>query len=576
MNNQQIADVFDRIASLMEIKGEVIFKIRAYQRASESLRGLAEDAAALAARGELTSVPGIGKAISDKIAELLASGRLEFLQRLEEEVPPSLLEMLRVSGVGPKKAALFWKEAGLLTLADLEAAARAGKIRGLPGLGEKSEAAILAGIASLAQRSNRMSLGKAYAIGQRWLAWLREQPGVLRAETAGSLRRMKETVGDLDLVCASLEPAGLMAAFAGHSEVQRILGRGENKSSVELIDGTRIQLWSQPPECFGALWMYATGSKEHNVRVRELAQRKNLSLSERGLLDEQGGLQQSPNEEDIYAALGLDWVPPELREDRGEIDEAAARRLPRLITTADIRMELHCHSTWSDGTASIEEMARAAIARGYRVLAVTDHSSYLGITGGMNPQDLPRQRAELNEVQRRLGDQIHLLQGAEVDIRSDGTLDYPDDALASLDLVIASLHASLRQPREQITRRLLNAIENPHVDIIAHPTGRLLPDRAGADLDWQAVYAALQRHGTAIEINADPQRLDSDDVHTRHAASLGIPVAINTDAHAPAGFSNILFGVSVARRAGLEASAVLNTWQPERLLSWLAARSPSA
>lgn len=572
MTNQQIADVFDRIANLMEIKGEVVFKIRAYQRAAESLRGLPEDVSALAARGELTSVPGIGKAIADKITELLAGGRLEFLERLEEEVPSSLLEMLRVPGVGPKKVTLFWKEAGLLNLADLETAARSGKLRGLPGLGEKSETAILAGIASLAQRSNRMTLGKAYTIGQRWLTWLRTQPGVQRAETAGSLRRMKETVGDLDLVTATLEPSVLMAAFTSHPEVQRILGHGENKSSVELQDGTRIQLWAQPPECFGALWMYATGSKEHNVRIRELAQRKSLSLSERGLLDEQGSLIRYPNEEEVYAVLGLDWVPPELREDRGEVDAATARSLPRLITTADIRMELHSHSTWSDGAASIEEMARAAIARGYHVLAVTDHSSYLGITGGMEPQDLPRQRAEIDQVQERLGSQIRLLQGAEVDIRADGTLDYPDEALASLDIVVASLHASLRQPREQITRRLLNAIENPHVDIIAHPTGRLLPERAGADLDWQAVYAALQQHGTAIEINADPQRLDSDDVHTRHAVSLGIPITINTDAHAPASFNNIFFGVSVARRAGLEAGTILNTWEPDRLTAWLSSR----
>jgi DNA polymerase (family X) len=341
---------------------------------------------------------------------------------------------------------------------------------------------------------------------------------------------------------------------------------------VELQDGTRIQLWAQPPDCFGALWMYATGSKEHNVRLRELAQRKNLSLSERGLLDESGSLVRYPEEEQVYAALGLDWVAPELREDRGEIDAALNHKLPILVTTADIRMELHSHSKWSDGACSIEEMARAAIAKGYSILAITDHSSYLGITGGMNPEDLPRQRAEIDQVQALLGEQIRLLQGAEVDIRADGTLDYPDEALASLDIVIASLHASLRQPREQITRRLLNAIENPYIDIIAHPTGRLLPDRSGADLDWALIYPAAVEHGTALEINAAPERLDCDDVHTRHAVSLGIPITINTDAHAPAHFENIRFGVSVARRAGLEAQSVLNTWEPERFLAWLAGR----
>ncbi len=569
LTNIEIAEVFERIANLMEIKGELVFKVRAYQRAAESLRDLPEEAAALDARGELPNVPGIGKAITEKIQELLSTGKLEFLNRLEEEVPPSLLDLLRVSGVGPKKVALFWKELGLLTLTDLEAAAKAGKIATLPGMGAKTEANILAGIAGLAARGSRMSLGKAYTAGQRWLAWLREFPGVQRAEAAGSLRRFKETVGDLDLVVACADSPALMAAFTSHPNVVRVLGQGENKSSVELHDGLRIQLWAQPPESFGALWMYATGSKDHNVRLRELAQRRKLSLSERGLTDEAGNLLRYPTEEEVYTALGLDWVPPELREDRGEIDAALNHRLPRLIETSDLRAELHSHSTWSDGLLSIEDMALAAIQRGHKVLAVTDHSSYLGITRGMKPEDLPRQRAEIEAARKRLGDRILILHGAEVDIRADGVLDYPDEALAQLDIVIASLHASLRQPREQITARLLNAIHNPHVDIIAHPTGRLLPDRAGADLDWQAVFQAVQECGTSLEINAAPQRLDTDDIHTRHAVSLGIPITINTDAHSAADLDQAFYGVSVARRAGLEKDAVINTWESERIMAWL-------
>lgn len=569
MTNEELAAVFERIATLMEIKGELIFKIRAYQRAAESLRGLAEDAAVLAGRGELTAVPGIGKAIAEKIQEINRTGRLEFLQRLEEEIPPSLLEMLRVPGVGPKKAAMFWKQAGLLNLADLQKAAAEGRLRRLPGMGEKSEKAILAGIADLSQRGNRMSLGKAYEIGRRWLAWLRAQPGVERAETAGSLRRWKETVGDLDLVAAARETGPLMSAFTAQPEVRRVLGQGENKSSVELRDGTRIQLWAQPPESFGALWMYATGSKEHNVRLRELAQRKGLSLNERGLVNQDGQLRRFAAEEDVYAELGLAWVPPELREDRGEVDAAAAGQLPSLLRREDIRMELHTHSTWSDGAADIETMARAALERGYRVLAITDHSGYLGITGGMRAEDLPRQRAEIERARTRLGERILILHGAEVDIRADGSLDYPDEALASLDLVIASLHASLRQPREQVTMRLLSAIRNPHVDLIAHPSGRLLPDRGGADLDWQSVFHAAQEHGTALEINASPNRLDIDDVRARHASGLGIPLAINTDAHTPDQMDLMPFGVSVARRAWLASEAVINAWETERLLAWL-------
>jgi DNA polymerase (family 10) len=572
MTNNELADVFDRIANLLKIKDENMFKIRAYERAAETLRGLGEEASALAARGELINVPGIGKAINEKIDELLKTGKLKFLEGLEAEVPPSLLELLQVPGLGPKKVALFWMELGILTLADLQKAAAEGKLRSLPGMGEKSETSIIAGLASLSQRTHRMTLLRATEAGERWLAWLREQPGLERAEPAGSLRRWKETVGDLDMVVAHREPAALMQAFTSHPDVTRVLGQGENKSSVELKDGLRIQLWVQPPESFGALWIYATGSKDHNVHVRELAQRKGLSLSERGLLDASGDLLRCPEEEQIYTALGMDWIPPELREDRGEVEAALKHALPRLVTLADIKMELHSHSTWSDGAVSIEEMARAAIQRGYKILAVTDHTSYMGIVGGMKPEDLPHQRAEIDAVQLKLGDTITLLQGAEVDIRADGTLDYPDEVLASLDLVIASLHTSLRQPRDQITTRLLNAIRNPHVDIIAHPTGRLLPDRAGADLDWSLIYPALQEHGTALEINASPNRLDADDAHARHAAGLGIPITINTDAHAPAFMDEMVYGVSVARRAGLEPAQVINTWEPGKLLEWLKKR----
>jgi DNA polymerase (family X) len=568
-SNNELAEVFERIAKLLAINDENVFKIRAYDRAAESLRALAEDAAALAARGELASVPGIGKAIVDKITELQNTGRLEFLVKLEAQVPPSLLEVLKVPGVGPKKVALFWKELNVLTLADLDAAAKGGKIRTLPGMGEKSETSILAGITSLAQRSGRMTLMKAGELNHRWLDWLRAQPGVERAEAAGSFRRWKDTVGDLDLVVAHRAPTALMQAFTSHPDVSRILGQGENKSSVELNNGVRVQLWAQPPESFGALWMYATGSKDHNVRVRELAQRKNLSLSERGLLDDAGTLQRYADEQALYAALGMDWVAPELREDRGEVDAAQQHRLPPEVDLAKIHMDLHSHSTWSDGASSIEEMALAAIQRGYSVLAITDHSSYLGITRGMKPEDLPRQKEEIAAVQHKLGSRILLLHGAEVDIRADGVLDYPDEALAQLDLVIASLHASLRQPREQITQRLLNAINNPHVDIIAHPTGRLLPDRAGADLDWQAVFAALQANGTALEINASPMRLDIDDVRARHAASLGIPIVINTDAHHPDDMDTMIYGLSVARRAWLEPNSILNTWRPAQLVEWL-------
>ncbi len=573
MNNQQLADIFERIANLLEIKGEVVYITLAYRRAAESLRAYPQEAADVLRQGKLTNIPGVGKAIAEKITELLTIGRLEFLERLEQEVPPSLLEILEVPDVGPKKVALFWKQAGITSLADLESAAHDGHLRRLPGMGEKSEQRILAGIESIKRRSKRMLLGTVRPIGLRWLEWLRALPGVYVAEAAGSLRRWRATIGDLDLVAAAQDPATVMQAFVNHPEVTRVLGNGENKSSVELSNGLKIQLWLQPRERFGTLLQFVTGSKDHNVRLRELAQRKGLSLSERCLTTTDGNELTFAGEEEVYNALGLDWIPPELREDRGEIQAALEHNLPPLITTANLNAELHSHSTWSDGALSIADMARAARSRGLKMLAVTDHTQSLGVANGLNPERLRQQRREINAIQAELGEDFILLQGAEVEIKADGSLDYPDEVLAELDLVIASLHVSLRQPREEITARLLKAIHNPHVDIIGHPSGRLLPNREGADLDWEAVLTAAQDAGVALEINANPSRLDLDEVHARRAAQLGILLTINTDAHSPTDFDLAEYGVSVARRAGLTAAQVLNTWQPKEIRRWLQHRS---
>lgn len=572
--NNDLADIFDRIANLLEIKGEVVFKVRAYQKAAESLRVLGEDINTVAAEGRLDQIPGVGKAIAEKIQELLNTGQLGFLERLEAEVPPTLLELLQVPDVGPRKTAMFWKELGITDLAGLEAAARAGKLRGLPGMGEKSEARILAGIAALGRRSDRMTLGVAWPAADRWLAWLCSQPGVLRAEPAGSLRRWRETVGDLDLVvaCEGLNgkpDSPVMANFVSHPEVERVLGQGENKSSVELKGGIRIQLWATTIERFGSLWVYATGSKAHNVRLRELALKKNLSLSDRGMQTDDGTLQTYADEAGVYQTLGLDWIPPELREDRGEIEAAQHHAVPHLLETTDLCAELHAHTTWSDGAASIREMARAAQTRGLKLLAITDHSAYLGITGGLVAGDLPRQRTELEQIQREVGDSLRLLHGIEVDITADGSLALPDEALAGLDLVIASLHSTLRQPRDVITARLIRAMHNPYVDIIAHPSGRLLPNREGADLDWDAVLNAARETGVALEINANPNRLDLNDVYARRAAELGIPLTIDTDAHTQDGFEEARYGVEVARRAWITPDQVINTWSPDKIETWL-------
>jgi DNA polymerase (family 10) len=515
----------------------------------------------------------VGKSIAEKIDELLNTGRLAFLEALEKEVPAGLAGWLQVPGLGPKKAAMIWKELGITTLSELEAAAREGRLRMLPGMGEKSEALIARGIASLARRTGRVPLWRAWPLARQIVTALKGVPGVRAAEPAGSLRRIRPTVGDIDILVAAAESAPVMEAFTTLPGVMRVLGKGETKSSIEFADGVRAQVWVHPPEKFGTALQYATGSKDHNVQLRQLALDKGLSLSEHALTRTDGsGEILCATEEEVYAALGLPWIPPELREDRGEVQAARAGKLPPLIEVADVRADLQTHSTWSDGKLSVLELARAAARRGIRVLAVTDHSAGLGMTGGLNIERHAEQHAEIAAVQRELGDSIRVLHATEVEIRADGTLDYPDEFLATLDLVVASLHTSLRQERDKVTARVIRAVRNPHVDIIGHPTGRLIPDRPGADLDMDAVLAAAAESGVALEINASPYRLDLEDVYARRARDMGIPLSINTDAHSEEDLDTMRFGVATARRAWLAAGDVINTWETGRLLEWLRRR----
>jgi DNA polymerase (family X) len=570
--NTQLADIFKKIADLLEIKGEVIYKTLAYRRAADSLTSLGREASEYWQEGKLTDIPGVGKAIAEKIDELLSTGKLGFLEKLEAEVPPSLVDLLQVPDLGPKKVALFWKQLGITTLEELGAAARAGKLRDLPGMGEKSESKVIAGIEALARRGSRIPLWHAWPLAQKLLAYLRAVPGVEAVEMAGSLRRMRATVGDLDILVAAKDSRQVMEAFTGRPDVIRVVGSGETKSSVEFEHGLRAQLWVLPPERFGTALQYATGSKDHNVRLRELALKKGLSLSEHALTRLDGTEILCATEEEVYRKLGLPWIPPELREDRGEVQAALKGELPDFIELGDVKAELHAHTTWSDGKLSIRELAEAAIARGLKVLAITDHSASLGVAGGLKAEDLPRQRKEIDAVQKELGSRLRLLQGTEMEIRADGALDYPDEALEKLDVVIASLHSSLRQPREKVTDRLIRAIRNPHVDIIGHPTGRLFPDREGADLDLEAVFAAAAERQVALEINAHPARLDLDDVNARRAQELGIRLSINTDAHSAADLEMLQFGVATARRGWVMAKNVLNTWKTAELVKWLEKR----
>jgi len=573
MNNRQLADTFTLIANLLEIKGEIIYKTLAYRKASESLMGLGRQASEYWKEGKLEEIPGVGKAIAEKIDELLTTGKLLFLEKLKKEVPEELASWLAVPGLGPKKIAMIWKELNITALADLEAAAKNGKLRDLPGMGAKSESAIIEGIASLSRRSGRIPLGRAYPLAQEIIETLKKVKGVVDAEPAGSLRRMRSTVGDLDILVAAKDSSSVMEAFVNLPGVSRVLGKGETKSSIEFTDGVRAQVWVHPPGKFGTALQYATGSKDHNVQLRQIALAKGLSLSEHAFTKVKGGKEiYCATEKEVYETLGLPWVPPELREDRGEVGAAKANKLPKLIQVKDIKADLQVHSTWSDGKLSMLEMARAAAKRGIKVIAFTDHSVSLGVTGGLSMDDHKKQAAEIKKIQKQLGDEILVLHATEVEIKADGSLDYPDEFLASLDLVLASMHSSLRQPREKVTQRTINAIRNPHVDIIGHPTGRLIPDREGADLDMEAILQAASETGVALEINAHPSRLDLDDAYARRAKELGIPISINTDSHSEEDLDNLFYGVAIARRAWLTKNDVINTWSTKKLVDWLKKR----
>jgi DNA polymerase (family 10) len=572
LSNRQIADSFDLLADLLRLKDSAgyRFEVIAYQRVAEALRELPRDVRAIAAEGRLQEIDGVGKAIASKITELLEGGTMRLLEDLKAEIPQGVVDVLRVNGVGPKKAMLFYQQRGITSITALEAAAREGKLRDLPSMGAKSEQKILEGIEALARRTTRARADVALSAAERLLRPLQTVQGVLRAEIAGSLRRGRATIGDIDLLIASHAAAPIMEAFVNHPDVVRVLGHGETKSSVELYNGLQCDLRVVPPERFGTALSYFTGSQAHNIRLRELALQRGLSLNEWSFsaTDGSGAEFLCATEEEVYARLELPYIPPELREDRGEIEAAQANNLPTLLEISDIRADLHMHTTWSDGRLSVREMAWQARERGLQHIVITDHSQSLGVANGLSVERLWAQREEIQSVQAEFGDALRIYQGVEMEIRADGSLDYEDEVLAALDVVIASLHTALRQDRATITARLLNAINNPHVDIIGHPRGQLIPDREPADLDMDAVFAAALATETVLEINANPHRLDLDSAHARQALKLGIKLAVNTDAHSAADFDVLPFGVRTARRAWASPEQIINTWSRERFEAW--------
>ncbi len=587
-SNREIAAVFANVADLLQIRGDNIHRVLSYRRAAETIHELPRDLHAIAAANQLTQLPHIGKTLADKITELLDSGRLQFLDRLTEELPLTLVEVMRINGVGPKKAALFWEKAQIATVTDLEKAARDGKLRDLPRMGEKSEAQILASIEALAKQSSahdgRIPLGIALPAAQKILRELLTLPPVLRGELAGSLRRARPTIGDVDILVACAHDAATVSEhFIQMPQVARVLGHGPTKSAVELHNGLRVDLLTLPPERWGTALCYFTGSKAHNIRLRNLALRQGYSLNEHELtpVDEKGQPREGAEallfaeETELYEALGLSWIAPELREDGGEIEAATTGELPKLITTADIQADLHLHSRWSDGSMTLRELAQAALGLGLRCIAITDHSRSRGNAGGLSIEQLQQQKAEICALREEFPT-LCILHGNEIDILADGQLDYPDEVLADLDFVIASLHSALRQERERVTERLIAAIQHPRVDCIGHPRAQQFalngPGRPPVEADMDAVFTAAAKSGVALEINANPIRLDLEARYARRAGELGIPISINTDAHEPEQLEQMHYGVRTARRGWLSAAQVLNCWPKERLLSWLRGR----
>ena len=574
MTNREIAEMFERVADMMAIRGDIVHRLLAYRRAGESIRELGRNLSDIQAEGGLTEIPGIGKTLAEKIEEMLTTGRLNFYERLAEEIPPTLVDMLRIEGVGPKRVKQIYETLGITTIEELAEAARTGKLSDLPGLGKKTEANLVANIEALMRHGDeRKPLGEVYPIAMQILNELRELPGVLKAEAAGSLRRRRETIGDLDLLVAATEAEPIMRWFREMPSVESISGSGPTKTRVTLVNGLGVDLRVLPPERWGTLLQYFSGSQAHNVQLRELALKQGLSLSENSFkVVESGEEILCAEEEEVYGRLGLPYIIPTLREAQGEIEAARTGKLPQVVQLSDIQLDLHMHTTWSDGKQSIRAMAEAARERGLTGIVITDHSQSLGIANGLTIERLREQASEVRVVNEAMGPDFTIWHGTEMEIKADGTLDYPDEVLAELDFVIASLHVGLKQPKEQVTARALAAIENPHVDMIGHLTGRLLPDRPPADLDLEAVFAAAARTGTILEVNANPLRLDLKDSHIKRALAVGVKIAINTDAHNVGQLDLMHYGVATAQRGWATAADVINTGTMAALKAYLDGR----
>ena len=559
MTNAEIAAVFETVADLLEFQGSNPFRVRAYRNAARTIHDLAEPVATMmeAENRRLTDISGIGADLAEKIATLVRTGSLPMLEEILAEIPSGVLSILRVPGLGPKRASTIYRELGVSSLEQLREACESHRIRELKGFGEKTEQSILSGLEIAAQAEQRMYWADADQIAQSLRGHLGRCKAVREMEIAGSFRRGKETIGDLDILAVANDAAEVMDCLATYPSLATVLARGDTKMSVRLRSGLQVDLRTVPAESFGAALQYFTGSKAHNVVLRGKAKGLGLKINEYGVFRGEAQIA-GRTEEDVYAAVGLPWIPPELREARQEFDWAEAGKLPHLVELGDIQGDLHMHTDWSDGVESVEEMIQAAQAARRKYIAITDHSKRNNIANGLDGERLLRQWDEIDRLRKRIRG-ITVLKGVEVDILEAGGLDLPDEVLAQADWVVASVHFGQKQTRERITRRILDAIENPYVSVIAHPTGRLLNQRPAYDVDLDAVFKAARDHGKLMELNAHPARLDLDDVGCAAAKNYGIPIVISTDAHNKAGMDAMRYGILQGRRGGLTAADVANT-----------------
>ena len=572
MENREIAALFEEISNLMKINQDDpkwSFKAAAYDRAKRSIEGFPERLEDIARdpQRSLTDIPGIGEDLAKKIVELVETGKSKFHQEQLAKIPASLLDLLQLQTVGPQKVRLFYKEAGVKSIEDLEVAAKAGRLRTLPGMSVKSEENILKALEVYRRAAGRFRMDTAYEVAQQITSYLKKFSGVEEVTPAGSLRRGRETVGDLDLLVTGQDGAGIADHFAKYPAIDQLLAKGEDKVSIKLQNDLQVDVRMLEREAYGAALMYFTGSKEHNVALRERAKKRGWKLSEYGLFQGEKALA-SRTEEEIYAKLDLPWIPPELRENLGEIEAAEKGELPKLVELEDIKGDLQMHTTASDGRASVEEMAQAAKQLGYEYILITDHSKAVVIANGLDEKRAVENIQRIKAARKKVSG-IKIWAGAEVDIMGDGTLDYPDEILKQFDVVLASVHSRMNMPGPEMTARLLKALANPYVKILGHPTGRQILKRDPFAFDLETVFVAAKEHGVILELNGNPERLDLCDRHVKLARDRGMKVIISTDAHSPEHFKLMRYGVVTARRGWLSKEDVLNTLPPEKLLESL-------